>query len=219
MTINEIILLSVAILAIAGSIIAAVVRYERKRRRGLEEFARYQGFSYQKKAEPLTDFGKIKIFDKGRMPKVSNLITGSRSGVQFEIFDYQYTEGGGQNSATHRQTVAVAFSQQMDLPRFFLAPENFFHKIGKKFGMQDINFENFPIFSEYYLLKGDDEAAVRAVFTPGVLEYFQGNKVKQSLEGEGNRLVFYKINKREKGEDLPDFFEKFRHIVSLFNRR
>ena len=219
MTVNEIIFLSMGILFIVGSIIAAVINHEKKRRQGLEEFARYQGFTYQKKADPVANPGNLKLFGKGRMPKVKNRISGSRSGIQYEIFDYQYTEGGGQNSATHRQTVALAVSQGLAIPRFYLAPENIFHKIGKKFGMQDINFDHFPEFSEYYLLKGDEEAAVRKLFTPGVLDFFQGNKMKQSLEGEGNRLIFYRINKREKAEDFADFFEKFRHIVSLFHKR
>lgn len=219
MTVNEIILISIGVLAVVGSIIAAFLGYEKKRRQGFENFARYQGFMFQEKAEPIAGSGNIKLFSKGRMPKVKNLITGNRSGVQFQIFDYQYTEGGGQNSATHRQTVGVATLSGLELPHFYLAPENIFHKIGKKFGMQDINFDHFPAFSDYYLLKGDDEEAVRALFSPGVLEYLQGNKLKQILEGDGNRLVFYKLNKREKAEEMPEFFEKFSYLVSLFNKR
>ena len=87
MTVNEIILISIGVLFIVGSIIAAVVNHEKKRRQGLEEFARYQGFTYQKKADPIANPGKLKLFGKGRMPKVKNCISGSRSGIKYEIFE------------------------------------------------------------------------------------------------------------------------------------
>ncbi len=219
MELHEIIIISVGAVLLVASIVVAILRYEKKRRMELEEFARYQGFSFQRKGNPIQNYGKIKIFDKGHRKKISNRVYGSRSGIQFEILDYQFTEGGGQNSATRRQTVAVATVPGMNLPAFYLAPENVFHRIGKKFGMQDINFDHFPDFSAYYLLKGEDEPAIRKVFKASVLEFFQGNKLKQSLEGQGDYLVFYRMNKREKGETLPEFFEKFRHIVSLINRK
>jgi hypothetical protein len=57
-------------------------------------------------------------------------------------------------------------SSLLSLPEFELRSENMFHKIGKAFGCQDINFESHPEFSKRYLLRGADEEAVRTFFTP-----------------------------------------------------
>jgi hypothetical protein len=61
--------------------------------------------------------------------------------------------------------VLYAVSDHLRLPTFSLRPQHFLHTIGKAFGYQDIDIEHRPTFSEMFLLRGDNEASVRAAFT------------------------------------------------------
>jgi hypothetical protein len=207
---------------LAGVLVTVLVilflsrRYEKARREELRQLARRLEFSYEMEFTPDQGLQKLKLFNKGHSRKATNLLSGERHGVPYQIFDYRYTVGGGRNSHTFRQTVASAFLFQANLPHFILAPENFFHKIGEKFGFQDIDFSHFPGFSEHYLLRGENVEAIRQLFNTSILEYFQGKKFKATLEGDGNSLIFYKSRKRIKPEDMEMFYHQFREIVPFF---
>ena len=204
------------ILITGGISFYLVIRYEKARREALRKIALRLEFSYEKEFTPGPGLQKLKLFNKGHSRKASNLLTGERHGVSYKIFDYRYTVGGGRNSHTFRQTIAFALLTQANLPHFILAPENFFHKIGEKLGFQDINFRDFPGFSQHYLLRGENVEAIRGLFKPRLLEYFQGKKFKTTLEGGGNSLILFKHRKRIKPEDLEIFYHQFREIIPFF---
>ncbi len=82
-----------------------------------------------------------------------------------------------------------------------------FHKIGSAFGYQDIDFASHPTFSKQYLLRGSDEMAVRNTFSDDLLAYFEQRK-GLSAEGDGDRLVFYRISKRVPPKDISSFMEQ-----------
>ena len=216
---KEIIYLIVGIAFIAATIILLVVRYERARREAIRELALSIGFSYEKDFKAGPELQGFKVFNKGHSRKASNLVSGKRGHVAYKIFDYRYTVGGGKNSHTYRQTVAFAQLAYSSLPHFLLGPENFFHKIGEKFGFQDIDFEHYPEFSNHYLLRGQPEEEIRKIFKPHILEYFQTRKLKTTIEGKGNGLILYKLGKRVKPAEMNGFFDQFREIVAFFDRR
>lgn len=82
------------------------------------------------------------------------------------LFDYQYTVGTGKNQNTRTYSVVMATSDNLELPQFSLSPENFFDRLGDWFGSKDIDFKDDPLFSNQFVLKGEDEAAIRDLFTP-----------------------------------------------------
>jgi hypothetical protein len=219
MTETEIIYLIAGIALIGGLIVYLVFKYEKNRREALRQFAMSAGFSYEKNFKPGPEFEGFKLFNRGHHRKAANLMSCTRGGVSYKIFDYRYTTGGGQHSHTYRQTVAFALLKQTNLPQFMLGPENFFHKIGEKFGFRDIDFDQFPGFSDHYLLRGENEEAIRELFKPRLLEYFQDKKLKTTLEGRGNGLILFKTAKRFKPGELNAFFNQCREIVTLFDRQ
>jgi hypothetical protein len=216
---EEVIYIIAGVVVVIGLIMYAVIKYEKKRQEGLQDFALKAGFSFDRKFEPGEELRDFSIFNKGYARKAKNLVSGSRGGVAYRIFDYRYRVGGGNNSRTYHQTVAFARLKQATLPGFTLAPENLFHRLGKKLGMKDIDFEHFPEFSRLYLLRGEDEAAIRQVFKPYILDYFQNQKLKATIEARDNRLIFYKRGKRVKPPDMAAHFDQFRQLTALFDRR
>lgn len=215
---EEVIYIIAGAVFVIGLIIYAVLKYEKTRRQGLQDFALKAGFSFTRDFEPDEELRDFNIFRKGHARKARNLVSGSRGGVAYRIFDYRYRVGGGNNSHTYHQTVAFARLKQAALPGFYLTPEHLFHRLGEKLGMQDIDFEHFPEFSGLYLLRGEDEAAIRQVFKPYILDYFRNRKLKATIEARDNRLIYYKRGKRVKPADMAANFDQFRQLVALFDR-
>ena len=212
-------LIPIAIIAIAV-IIYYVYQNVKQRREALQEIATTLGFSFEPKADMNTIGAAdvLHLFNQGHNKRLRNVMQRFSDGVQMSIYDYQYTTGGGQNSHTHVQTVFQFQSERLKLPGFTLGPENVFHKIGKAFGYQDINFEAFPEFSSKYLLRGQDEEAIRKVFNQELIAQFEKG-YKLSVETSGNVLIFYRSGKKVKPENLSETLEKMRQIFQLLVRR
>ena len=157
------------------------------------------------------------LFSKGRSRKIKNLMEGEANKVELAIFDYQYTTHGGQHPHTHRQSLLFIRSPKLNLPDFSLRPENVFHKIGGAFGYKDIDFVTHPIFSKSYLLRGDNEAAIRGLFNNKLLNFIQSQQ-KISIEGSGDQLIFYRNKNRVKPEEVESFMEEGFQVFGQFLR-
>jgi hypothetical protein len=129
--------------------------------------------------------------------------------------DYSFWKGSGRHRHVIRQTIAVISNKRYELPSFVLAPENFFARIAQRFGVQDIDFADYPRFSGTFKLQGDDEAAVRALFTPAVIEELELHP-DITLEGRGGNLLIFRFKKRVKPEDFPGFHDEAQQLAQLF---
>ena len=110
------------------------------------------------------------------------MISKSINELDVKIFEYEYTiyktgTNGRRYPVQASQTVFRFQSQRMNLPGFVLSPESILDKIEDVFGYyQDIDFQQHPAFSRRYLLTGDNEAAIRKLFTPAVLSHFASKR-------------------------------------------
>ena len=199
-------------------IVFLVNRSAKKRTENFRNAAMVVGLNFVEKApnDFLLKFSGFKLFNDGYSKKAKNLIEGEESGIKFSIFDYQYTVGMGKNSRTYSQSVYFAQSDNINLPTFSLGPESFFHKIGNIIGYKDIDFDIHPIFSKNYLLKGEDETAIRNAFSENVLQFFENKKKKYCVEANGNKLVIYNRSETIKPVDLIAFKDEMIKIVRLF---
>ncbi len=157
-------------------IIAAASRREKKRIAELKDVAESLGFEFVAKdnSEYLKSLKTLNSFSRiGRSQKILNLMRSRSSNIEVTIFDHTYVISAGEHSHTRKQSVICFQSEAFSLPDFALAPKKFWNKIGGMLGRQNIEFNTHPAFSENYLLRGDDVDAVREVFTPPVLEYFE----------------------------------------------
>ena len=201
------------ILLTIGLIVIAIMTYhyvrEITRRKKLEETAQGLGFSFSKTCSSPTEMGcgHLNLFQKGRRQRSQNGLIGQLEDVRVALFDYRYTTGHGKQQRTHRQTVATFQVPTPVFPDFQLRREHFFHKIGQLFGYQDISFEEYPGFSKRYLLRGSDEQAIRAFFTPSAIEFFEQLDQKWIIEGHGQWLIVYQPSKRVKPAKLSEFLE------------
>ena len=193
-------------LAIFGLMMSHI--FSRRRTEAMKQISRETGLQFVHNAEIETVHiqSRFDLFTRGRSRRATNLIYGETNGTGVWIFDYRYTTGSGKHSKTHRQTIACYSSEQLSLPRFTLYREGILSKFGSAvFGMQDIDFDSHPVFSDSYVLKGDSEDQIRAAFQPSVLTYFESQDKHLRVEGYGNLLLVYRASRSVKPEQIQEF--------------
>jgi hypothetical protein len=211
----------VIVLVVAGLITAIALianYYEKQRTKKIEEIAGQLGLDFHVKdiTNVVSRFTDLNLFRLGGAKRAANVLTGETDEVRISIFDYQYTVGSGKNQSTPKQTVTSLESPRLRCPTFSMRPENLFDKVGSVLGFQDIDFESHPEFSRAYVLKGENEAAIREFFTTGLLDFF-AQRPGLSVEASNGRLICYRANKRVGAEEyqklLAEAYQVFGEIV------
>jgi hypothetical protein len=170
----EIVLTVGAVALLTGGI--AYVAYVQEKKRTQEMAALAAGMGWGFEAEPGLPPGLagVEPFGHGHSHRVRNRITRSRGDTQVAVFDFFYTTGRGKSRKNHRNTV-THLPLPVVTPVFSVRAEHFGHRIAGVFGMQDIDFPEYPAFSQRYLLRGTDEPAIRRAFNPAVVEFFEAH--------------------------------------------
>jgi len=207
------------VIALVGGIIWLLIHAAKKRREALMALATEMGlqFSEVQDEDLLLKMQAFSLFNKGHGRKMKNVMTTETDDARLSIFDYQYTTGGGQHSHTHQQTVVALESDTLELPVFSLRPEGFFQKIGAAIGMQDIDFETHPDFSDSFVLTGNDEQAVRSFFDETILDLFVHHK-GICVESTPGTFIYFR-NGQRKPEQIREFMNQAYGIYSAFEDR
>lgn len=207
------------VMSLIGTAAYFVVKADRERTAALREVAERLGWSFREKAgrEVIPDAERFELFTQGHSRKVSNFMAGGADGGRAAVFDYRYTIGGGKSQTTYLQTVACVHAKEVELPLFSLRPEHLFHRIGQVFGYQDIDLERHPVFSDAYLLRGSDEAGVRAAFTPAVVEFFE-ERQRICCTGAGPVLYLWRTGRRAKPEEVEGLVAEALELAGRFRQ-
>lgn len=157
------------------------------------------------------------LFKQGSRKRIESVIQHKDGMLESElhIFDYQYTISTGKTSATYKQTVFFMQSKKLGLPQFLMKPEHFFNKVGEWLNLnKDIDFVEFPKFSDQYWLKSDNEDYLRASVNDTFLKFFTIEK-DWHLEGLNYYLIFYKNHKLLLPQQIKDFYKKGMKICEM----
>ncbi len=214
---------SLVILAVVG-IIAVIIgvfvvahMMEKKRTAALQEQAARLSIDFHP-----TDalglqarFGSFHLFGQGHGKKLKNVLSSTNEGVEIHVFDYKYTVGYGKHSHTYNQTIVAVSDPELNLPKCTVGPKSFFAKIGTIFGYQDINFDEYPVFSKKFLLRGDNEEEIRQAFNKDVIKFYEDN-IGMSTEAQGNTLIVYRGSKRQKPEEISELLETGKAVADFF---
>jgi hypothetical protein len=161
---------------------------------------------------------RFELFKQGRSRKIRNYLAGESGGDQFAVFDYSYVTGDGKTQRTWHHTVLHVHSPRLDLPLFSLRPENLLHRIGGLVGQQDIDIEGHPAFSGEYLLRGQDESSIRAVFEPDVVAFYEANGGRCTT-GAGPDLLLWRAATLATAEEVTALLEQGRDLLARFTSR
>src|ERR1041384_3702069 len=135
------------------------------------------------------------LFNQGQSRQIRNFMYGEANGVKAAVFDYTYVIGSGKNRQTHFQTVTYLEPANLRVPYFSLRPEGFFTKFLTALGYQDIDFGQRPVFSQKYLLRGQDEQGIRQVFNDQLLAFFE-NYEGTCVDAGNNQMFVFRANYR-----------------------
>lgn len=207
--------IGIAIVLLVVVLIVVTRRRDRERTEALKQIAETAGLAFQAVAEfsVVHAIGDVPLYDRGHSKRVKNLMTGRLGERDVAVFDYQYTTGSGKNQNTSRQTVLVLPSRGTAVPDLQMAPENpLVDKIGQVFGYQDIDFDSNPEFSRRYLVRGPDEAAIRAALYPRALSYFAAHE-GWTVEVRSGNVAIYRAARRTKPEEMRPFIEEAREAA------
>lgn len=220
----EVVLIVAAIGVVGGGLVVAIVLWclhiEKKRTEGMREFADALSLEFFDTTHPelLSRVARFQLFNTGRGRTMKNVILGNTEAVSLAVFDYQYTTGGGKNSHTYSQTVVAMDSASLQLPAFTMRPEHLFDRIGAAIGLQDIDFDDHPKFSDMFVLKGSDEAAIRAFFDPPLLDFFADNP-GIAFEAADEMFIYFRAAKRQSPDKLRELLEEGYSAYQAFIER
>lgn len=158
---------SIAVAVVLAASAWAVSSFRPWRRGGaLSRVAQQIGFLYCRDG-----FGvpSVDAFNQGDGRTFCHLLTGRYAGTETMLFDYEYTPKSVDTDifgfSRKKQTVAALHLKET-LAEFHLAPKSRRRKVDTAGASGDIAFDDVPIFSQRYVLSGQDEAAIRRLFTP-----------------------------------------------------
>lgn len=149
---------------------------------------------------------------------------------------------GTESTEFHDQTAALVAAESLALPPFTLRPRTYIEQaisratgevdarfgdqiddrvkqalddIARFSGLKQVEFATHPQFSEKYVLTGSDEAAVKAVFTPVLLDHLLTIE-PVSLEGAGSEFLLYRPTTMVNQDQLGGFFNQARTLLEIF---
>ncbi|MGE5671959.1 MAG: hypothetical protein ACM31E_10970 [Fibrobacterota bacterium] len=214
------IIVFIAVIPLALFVTFIYFKNEQKRTASIEAAAKTLGFTFDKDTVHACTIASLpfKLFTTGHSKRTKNVMEQNGNDLSIAHFDYSYSIGSGKNKNIYNQTVTVFQSPKLNLPSFLMGPERFFHRIGDVLGFKDIDFDDEPEFSKIYLLKGNDEKAIRSFFDLSLLRFF---KIRPglSIETANNSLVVYNKSKRIKPDQINAVLkERIEIYTMLLNR-
>jgi hypothetical protein len=100
-------------------------------------------------------------------------------------------------------------SKHLSMPEMLMKPEHFFHRIGSWLGLeQDIDFVEHPVFSNNYLLQGEDEPRVRRTMNHDAIIRFFTVEKEWSLESVGFFMVFYQHERLIQPHEIRHLYQR-----------
>lgn len=217
------ILLSLLFIGAIIILVIVVAAYNRKRARErtehLRAVANLLGWQFGQEApmDWIPGMERFGLFNSGHSKQINNIMYGHTNGVKAALFDYTYVTGSGKHQSTHYQSVVYFEPRDLDLPVFSLRPENFMHKLISALGYQDIDFVNRPAFSSQYLLRGNEEIAIRNTFHDALLVFYEANP-GISTDGGGNQIFIFREGRHTPPDQIRAFIEWAAELQRKFQR-
>ncbi len=134
---------------------------------------------------------------------------------QIEFSDILISRGTRLQEETHTLSVVLISRLSLAIPVFNLGKENLLAKVWQTLGYEDIDFDEYPKFSEYYLLQGLNSLEIRGFFHAELIEFLEENQ-DFNVESYNNRILIHKnltLMNRNEMEDAIDFAEKLLDII------
>jgi hypothetical protein len=133
----------------------------------------------------------------------------TKNNAQWEIADIMFDEGALSSLEVYHTTVQVVHLP-FTIPEFTIEKEGLFDKVFDGVlsfsGHKDINFPAHPSFSGKFLLQGNDEAAIRSLFTKELIQFLESHEIHH-IESNGEALMIFKSLHLTRTDELISMLE------------
>lgn len=164
------------------------------------------------------DFSDFSFSKGSKISFAENLISGDFEGMRFIYAEVVYDTNVQTKAADLLLPALIIKPKNSDInfPIFTMEREGFFEKIEDLASNKDIDFDNHPIFSNKFLLRGLDENLIRKFFTADVLQLVETEPIYH-LESNGSSLIIYRFDRKRKEKEVEQlilFGKKLTLMVS-----
>lgn len=186
----------------------------------LKKLAFKYNWSYRPEIEwEVYDLQKFRFFETRPIEYKTNVITGEYdSGVHWELSDITFDEGALMATEVYHTTIQV-IQMPGKIPEFTLEAEGLFEKIFDRVKSlprnRDIDFKLFSKFSSHFLLKGEDEQAIREFFKRDhVIEFLEDHDDIYHIESDGNALLVFKSLRFARVNEIEKMLEFSESLIT-----
>ncbi len=131
------------------------------------------------------------IQNGNKIPFEQNTLSTYSNAGKLEVSDIILQEGARQSQNEINITILQVSDTDTVIPDFALEPEGLWSKLFESISGKDIDFDNHPIFSKKYYLRGVNEKSVRDFFSDSIIQFLE-NREEMHIECHRSRLIFYK---------------------------
>jgi len=215
--------------ALAGGLVGGLSAYRKaaaqiRRQKRMGEVADQLGLEHAADGEEQLEEHLQEMFSGTGNVSVTNVVRRQIGSAQLMIGDLTRTSrrSGSSSSRTRSTTRTFAYFESPDLrwPTFTLQPEGMLVSLFSDLvGVQDIDFDEFPVFSQKYHLSGRRPDRVRCFFTPDLLQYFTDNPGLE-VRADENRVALVRPGDPCEPDELEAFIQQatevFTQLTSAF---
>ena len=148
--------------------------------------------------------GRFLFFESKVVNYAINKLKNKKS--SFRVFDLSYSEGVFITKEDLKASFLL-FKSPINLPVFVLDKEDLRTTLYNLAGFDDVNFEKHPDFSKRFHLSGNDNKAIREIFTPKLIYFFESHPVFH-IESNGSHLMI-------KGKDRLSSIQEIKLMLSF----
>ena len=137
------------------------------------------------------------------------------SSAMIRMMNYSFVCLNGYRPKNYDQTLVLIGDRDLALPHFLLAKKQIFHWFEKLFKVPTLIVPEQGPFNKMYQLKGEDEIAVRALFTPQVCTALEEH-AGLTIEGNDQQLLIFREGIVLDPVEWPAFRDEARGVAKLF---
>lgn len=213
--------------ALAGGVIGGMSSYSKaakqlRRHEKLGEVAQDLGLKYGSGRDE--DSSDIKahlreMFAATGRVSIGSMLRKELGDASLVVADVSQTKRSshGSSSSSHTTTTTVAYfeSPHLTWPTFTMQPEGrVLGLLAGIVGLQDIDFDDYPIFSGKYHLSGHHPDAVRALFTSELPQHFSEQHGVQ-VQAQQNRLLLLRPGEQCEPDQMEAFIQQALQVFGL----
>ncbi|MDF9797430.1 carbonic anhydrase [Catalinimonas alkaloidigena] len=163
-----------------------------RRQNELNQLAKNKSWSYDPEIEwNVTDLQRFQFFISRPVEYQKNQLHGDNEmlGVNWKICDIAL-KNAFVAFEDYRLTIEV-LTLPFEIPRFSMEEESLLDRMSLIAEHKDIDFDAYKNFSKKYLVQGPDEAAIRNLFSPSLVKFFERSEIYH-LESNGKELLIFR---------------------------